>query len=65
MQIRLPSKISDLGTIDKIYPNQPGAYGFVMDEPAVLQFLPATTLSALESVTACRKDSQQITDLDR
>ncbi|KAI8788507.1 L-asparaginase [Biomphalaria glabrata] len=54
------------GTIDKLYPQHPGAYGFEIGPPAVINILPraAPYLSCtVESI--CSKDSQEITDADR
>lgn len=55
------------GTIDKDYPEGPGAYSFEIGEPA---FKRITQRSAAENIhwsvdVVCRKDSQELDDVDR
>ncbi|GFO17292.1 L-asparaginase [Plakobranchus ocellatus] len=54
------------GTIDKSYPQYPGAYGFEIGQPAVegiLQRVMPSFPFRIDSI--CAKDSQEITDADR
>jgi len=55
-----------LGTIDKQYPNQPGAYAFMIGDPVVSRILDTYAPGLLyKAVTVCQKDSQDITEDDR
>ncbi|RUS76112.1 hypothetical protein EGW08_016143 [Elysia chlorotica] len=54
------------GTIDKNYPQRPGAYGFEIGKPAVENILERTRPAFSVRVdVVCAKDSQEITDADR
>ncbi|GFR88102.1 asparaginase [Elysia marginata] len=54
------------GTIDKCYPQRPGAYGFEIGNPAVENILRRIASSFSFRVdVVCAKDSQDITDIDR
>ena len=54
------------GTIDKTYPQSPGAYGFEIGEPALKNVLSRVQPNFPYLIkTICKKDSQEITDMDR
>jgi L-asparaginase len=54
------------GTIDKDYPVGAGAYSFEIAEPAVLRILAkAGSTARIEVVSFSKKDSQEITEIDR
>ena len=54
------------GTIDKSYPQRPGAYGFEILKPAVENILERTAPAFSVRVdVVCAKDSQEINDADR
>lgn len=54
------------GTIDKCYPQRPGAYGFEIGNPAVANVLRRIGASFSYRVdVVCAKDSQEVTDADR
>ncbi|KAH9509149.1 hypothetical protein Btru_049213 [Bulinus truncatus] len=54
------------GTIDKIYPQHPGAYGFEISQPAVINILArAAPYLPCRIETICTKDSQEMSDADR
>ena len=51
--------------MDKIYPNRPGAYGFVIDQSAALALLPEPIREHVQFISICKKDSQDIDNDDR
>lgn len=54
------------GTIDKIYPQKPGAWGFEIGQAAaekITQYLGSAIQTSFFGV--CKKDSQEITNADR
>ena len=54
------------GTIDKDYPRKKGGYAFEIDEPAAGRILEQGRVPwGYEILTACRKDSQELSDQDR
>lgn len=54
------------GTIDKKYPQKPGAYGFEIEDAAFLRILSKANVNFdFEVITPFRKDSQEITEVDR
>lgn len=54
------------GTIDKKYPQKPGAYGFEIEDAAFLKILSKANVNFdFEVNTPFRKDSQEITEDDR
>ena len=53
------------GTIDKTYPQRPGAYGFEIGEAAVTRILGRLSGTQFTMKTICKKDSQEITESDR
>ena len=64
--LRHPNKkLCVLGTMDKIYPNRPGAYGFVIDQSAALALLPEPIREQVQFISICKKDSQDIDNDDR
>ncbi|CAL1541633.1 unnamed protein product [Lymnaea stagnalis] len=54
------------GTIDKTYPQHPGAYGYEIGQPAVVNILArASPCLPCRIESVCTKDSQEITETDR
>ena len=53
------------GTIDKDYPKKTGGYAFEIEKPAFARILRKVNFADFSTESACRKDSQDITDEDR
>ena len=53
------------GTIDKAYPKTNNGYAFEIGSPAFLSVLDRIGIADPDAVSLCKKDSSEITDVDR